>query len=187
MTRMSPCGSNLARISGAGSARRRHSPAERGFTLLEVIIVGVIVVILVTAVSASLSGFLTRSRLRTAIGRLTSMAVYARTQALTTGERIVLQADSNSNYVGLLRYDLESEDAELLPLDSRWQIHLPESVVIERLELQGEVVDEADIVFFPDGSATSARMELLLLAPEGYAAEQKVLTINGLTGRVEIE
>jgi len=114
------------------------------------------------------------------------MAVYARSHSLTTGDRIVLHADRNADTVGLFRYDLTADDPELLPLESRWQMRLPDCVVISYLEVDDEETEQADIVFFPDGSATAARMKLLLQSG-GYTTEEKVVSINGLTGRVTIQ
>lgn len=170
------------------SRERSWLQERRGFTLLELILVCAIVAIIVTAVSASMSGFLGRNRLRSLAGRTAALAIFARSRALTAGHEVVMRVDRSNGEIAL--YEPTTEDGqELTLLGNEWVIRLPEGIVISALEVADEVVSEADITFFPNGSAQEAHLTLALHSRNaaGAAQAQTELSIKRITGRVKVE
>jgi len=164
----------------------RHS---RGFTLLELVLVCAIVAIVVGTVSASMAGFLSRSRLRCTAARLASMAVFARTQAITTGREVEMQVNRSTGEIALFE---ESEDPAqgFSSLGPRWSLRLPESLLLSTLEIGGEEVPEGGITFYPEGGAKEAHLVLSLRGAEGAgvpSSERKEVWVNKITGRVRVE
>jgi type II secretory pathway pseudopilin PulG len=172
-----------------GKPPRGASPArKRGFTLLELILVCVIIIIIMGAVSASMSGFLARSRLRASAARLASMAVFARTRSITMGRQVVLRVSQPANEIALLEESTDTGGA-FTSIDNRWRLRLPETLSIANLEIEGEILEEGDIVFFPEGGASEAHLVLALHPAAGKPAamEEKQIWVNRVTGRVKVE
>ncbi len=121
---------------------------------MELIVVMVIMSILMAVLLPRLSGQLAGGRLQAAVSDLSSIATSARFRAADTGkEHIVVISNKN-------------KDLKLLSADGRKILSrtiLPEKVDIGSMELQGKPVSgpEIHIIFYPRGTATPARMELV--------------------------
>ncbi|NIM05488.1 MAG: prepilin-type N-terminal cleavage/methylation domain-containing protein [Armatimonadetes bacterium] len=174
----------------APSYSKRISPRNRrGFTLLELILVCAIIVIVMGVVSASMTGFLARSQLRRSASRLASMAVFARTHAITAGRQVEMRVDKYAGEVALFEQS-DDPDQEFSSLGARWRYSLPQNVSISAFEIGGEETEQGSIIFFPEGGAEEAYLVLSLCDSQGRimtAAEQKQIWVNKITGRLKVE
>jgi len=181
--------------------------AKRGFTLLELLLVCVIIIIVMGSVSASLAGFLARSRLRSSAARAASMGVFARSHALATGRRVVMEIDQAGGEIALLEQapprmgtgqageayggQAAGQPEEFVSLGERWRMFLPEGISISSLEIDGERVEQGRITFFPQGGAQAATIIFSLADASPSASlrtrEEKEIRVNRITGRVKVE
>ncbi|WP_321400496.1 prepilin-type N-terminal cleavage/methylation domain-containing protein [Maridesulfovibrio sp.] len=131
-----------------------HDHGQNGFTLLELIVVMVIMSIVMAVLLPRLSGQLMGSSLQAAVSDLSSIAVSARFRAADTGKDHVLVINTKSRDLKLLN----GKRSNVLS-----RISLPEKVAVANMELQGKPVSghELQIVFFPRGTATPARLKLI--------------------------
>jgi type II secretion system protein H len=164
-----------------------NSHKRSGFTLLELIFVCVIIIIVVGAVSASMAGFLSRSRLNSTAGRLASIMIFARSRAITAGRQMALEVNQAAGEIELLEQS-DKDPKEFGPVGDEWKMTLPEDISMSALEIDGVAVKDGRILFFPTGGAQEAGMTLCLRAEanDGNAA-RKQLSINKITGRVKVE
>lgn len=87
---------------------RAGGPWGRGFTLIELVLVMLIVVIAIGVVAPSLSGFLSGRKTVNAVNQILSLARHGRSQALAEGKVYRLNIDTRSN-----EYWLEIQDGGL--------------------------------------------------------------------------
>jgi type II secretion system protein H len=164
---------------GAGVVISKRKKRQQGFTLMEIMIVCVIMAIVALGVSASLSGFYTRSRLRSASARLASLANYARTRALTSGHRVILHVDCGSGEASLSEQQSSDTDTTT-PIATDQALQLNPPLVISGLEIEGESKNAGDIVFYPTVGAQAATITLVI---NESGSEVRTITINKVTGR----
>jgi general secretion pathway protein H len=119
---------------------------QRGFTLLEILVVLVIGVLLVTLVPPLLSGLSGAAELRGAARQLAAGLRNARNDAITRQREAVLTLDLAQHRFGVTG-------------DPR-PIELPDSVALKLHTAQAELIDGAtgNIRFFPDGSSTGGHI-----------------------------
>jgi|GEM_PF-6900298 len=162
---------------------KANSPC--GFTLLELLLVCAILIVMGATVSASMGGMINRSRLRGITARVSSQAIFARSHALTSGQKVVMTIDRQAGEITLSQAAQEGEAPT--PLDESWQVHLPQGIAIEVLEIDGETVDQGQISFYPEGGAQAALI-VLAAEDEGRDARREAyrLEINKITGRMTV-
>jgi|WetSurMetagenome_2_1015567.scaffolds.fasta_scaffold144519_2 Tfp pilus assembly protein FimT len=167
------------------SGRQDIRPAG-GFTLLEMLLVCAIILVMVATVSASMGGMVNRSHLRATAARVSTLAIFARSHALTSGRKVVMAVDPPQGEVSLLQP--EEQSGELVLIDESWRARLPQDVAIDHLEIDGRQADQGEITFYAEGGAQSATI-VLGTAGEGQNSRraQRTLTINKITGRVKVE
>jgi prepilin-type N-terminal cleavage/methylation domain-containing protein len=169
---------------------RRNKRKNRGFTLLEMIIVCVIVIIVATGVTASMGGFLSRSTLRSTAAQVAALGVEARMLALTSGHEVVLRIDASNREAYLLEAipsegtSSASQEPQLTQMGNRHHMQLPESIEIMSMKIDGDTVTDGDIPFYSTGGAKPAEIELALT--DG-GSEVKRITVNKVTGRTKVE
>ncbi|WP_419781838.1 type II secretion system protein [Maridesulfovibrio sp.] len=136
------------------SKDRSHAQGRNGFTLLELIVVMVIMSIVMAVLLPRLSGQLTGSSLQAAVSDLRSIATAARFRAADTGKEHVVAINSRSR-------DLKLLSAGRGKIISRTP--LAEKVKVGSMVLLGKPVSgsEMKIVFYPRGTATPARLQLV--------------------------
>ena len=144
------------------------SRTERGFTLLELIVVLVIGVILYALILAVPLRGATTSDLKAAARSLASGLRLAQTTAITT------RRDST--------HTLDMDAREFVTSGDSQPRKLPDGIDIQLVTAQTEVASErkGSIRFYPDGSSTGGRITV-------SANERKYLVdVDWLTGRVSI-
>jgi len=143
-------------------------PKQQGFTLIELIVVLVIVILGFSAIGISLSSGNDTAEIKAAARDIVSALRYARGQALMDHQEIALSFDLEEN-----SYTLSNRDKIYTVPD---EISL--TVVTAQSELTGQ--GQGNIRFYPDGSSTGGRVTL-----ERDKAKLQI-DINWLTGACEL-
>jgi len=147
---------------------RAASSGQRGFTLLEMLVVLAMVVIVLAVVPPLISAGLPSAELKGAARKLAAGLRYTRSRAVSTQEEKALVVDL--------------EERKFTVPDRPRAVSLPEDVEIDLLTTRSDLLGERTgrIRFFPDGSSTGGRITL-------EKGERKfVVDITWLTGRVVI-
>ncbi len=141
---------------------------QRGFTLLEILVVLVIGVLLVALVPPLLSGLSGGTELRGAARQLAAGLRAARNEAITRQHEAVLTLDLAQHRFGV------SGDARV--------VKLPDGVALKFYTAQAELLDgtTGNIRFFPDGSSTGGH-----LIVSGPKVAYRV-NVDWLTGAIAI-
>jgi general secretion pathway protein H len=143
------------------------STKPRGFTLLEMLAVIILIGIAAAAVSISVAHGLASARINAAAGELAASLRATRTQAIVRGEQRVFEVDTRGAiYRGADRRDVR------LPKG------LELSVTSAASDQSGG--DVARIRFFPDGSSTGGRITLRSGQREWH------VNVSWLTGAISI-
>jgi general secretion pathway protein H len=160
----------------------------RGFTLLELLVVMVILAIAFFAVRPNFVRSLQANRDRAAVRRVVGVLTSARTQAVARGRLVRVFLDLGRRRLwGEIQAEPEGDRAlfDPLPLLGRAETKLPDYLAVSDLVVGGESAarrTERIIYFFPDGRTTGASMTLL-----GEAGGEFPLGLSPVTGRVYLE
>ncbi|HAO33890.1 MAG TPA: GspH/FimT family protein [Candidatus Competibacter sp.] len=146
----------------------RTQPRQRGFTLLELLVVLVIAVLLVSLTPPLLSGLSGSTELRGAARQLAAGLRFARNEAVTRQRESVLTLDLAQH-----RFAVSGDPR---------QIALPESLALRLYSAQSELSSQTtgSIRFFPDGSSTGGAITV-----SGPKLAYRV-NVDWLTGAVAI-
>lgn len=151
-----------------GMRRLMFGYRARGFTLLELIVVLVIIALALSITSPMLTGRLSASKMKTATQYLAADLRQVRGEAIRSNaeQRLVLNLVERT-------YRVATEGAEK---------SLPENTQLTLFTAESERVDaeSAAIRFYPDGSSTGGRVTL----EDGK--HQYEVDVNWLTGKVRI-
>jgi general secretion pathway protein H len=142
---------------------------NKGFTLLELIVVLFIVVLGFSAIVINLSSGNNATEIKAAARDIVSALRYARGQALISHQETTLTLDLAKNSY---------------TVSSRGKVYpIPKAIKVTVVTAQSEITGEGlgNIRFFADGSSTGGRITL----ERGKAAWQ--IDINWLTGQIELE
>ena len=140
---------------------------NKGFTLLELIVVLFIVVIGFTAIGINLSSGNDATELKVAARDIVSALRFARGEALISHQETTVTLDLAEN-----TYQVSARDKVY---------SIPKAIDVTVVTAQSELTEgSASIRFFDDGSSTGGRVTLEL----GKAAWQ--IDINWLTGQIEL-
>jgi general secretion pathway protein H len=149
-------------------AERRYL-RQRGFTLLELTVVLLVVVLGFSVIGLNLSSGNDSTKIKAAARDIVSALRYARGQALMTREETTVALDLGSN-----SYKVTGRDKNYkIPED------IDVTVVTAQTELAGEGL--ANIRFFADGSSTGGRVTL------GLGNATWKIDINWLTGQIDLQ
>jgi len=168
-----------------GGAHNRRG--GRGFTLLELLVVMMIIAIAFFAVRPNFARSIQGNRDRAAVRRVVAVLTSARTQAVAHGRLVRLTISPDQS---LLSAEVQSEPEvdksqfDVLLLLGRAQAALPDYLTMADLMAGGESADgpgEEMIYFFPDGRTSGASFTLI-----GAAGGEFPLTLSPTTGRVQI-
>ena len=140
----------------------------KGFTLIEIMVVMVIIALVLGLVATSMSRSISGAEARAASRNLVASLRYTRARAIIDKQEHVFQVDTeNRSYQA----------------PGRKQVTLPEGVDVTITTARSEVTSEAvsGIRFFPDGGSTGGHIELLV-----NGREYRV-NIAWLTGESKLE
>jgi general secretion pathway protein H len=142
---------------------------QRGFTLLELVVVLFVVVLGFSVIGLNLSSGNDSTEIKAAARDIVSALRYARGQALMTREETTVALNLSDN-----SYTVSGREK---------LYKIPEAIDVTVVTAQTELSEEgtASIRFFADGSSTGGRITL-----ERGNASWKI-DINWLTGRIELE
>ncbi len=120
---------------------------ERGFTLVELMVVMIIIAMIMGLVATSMSRSVSSAEARAASRKLVSSLRYTRARAIIDKQEQVFEVDTENR-----SYQAPGRD----------KIELPEGVDITITTARSEVTSEdvAGIRFFPDGGSTGGHIEL---------------------------
>ena len=165
---------------------------KKGFSLIELLVVLVLISIFTTFVGVNVAGSLSNMGLKTASRKVAASLRYARSRAVTEGTPYVALLDLNENRV-TIRPELSSSGREndfeasaLEPAGNGIKRYaLPENVTIkDTLAFDGSESDSRffAVVFMPTGSSSGGTIFL-----ENNRMHQSVIKIDFITGMVRLE
>jgi len=168
--------------------RRQHRHRSRGFTMVELIVVMMIIAIAFYAVRPGIVRPLQANRERAGLRRVVGALTAARAKAVAEGRLVRVSVAPRE---GRLWAEMQSDPwrdrnaFEPLSLLGKRETVVPEALAVTSLEIGGGDEwqgDEAAINFYPDGRATSARLVLA-----GATGKEFVVELLPATGRVRVE
>jgi prepilin-type N-terminal cleavage/methylation domain-containing protein len=144
-------------ISAAGNRDAMHHTRERGFTLLELMMVVLVLALVLAVTYPSLSRGSTALHLRTTGRDILNTLRYAREKAVTEQTGMMVTVDKG--YQKLTLTDAFGEGGR--------EYYLPQDVKIQRLALSGTEISDGLLVirFLPNGSSDSA--DILIVSSSG--------------------
>lgn len=136
-----------------------HQDSGAGFTLLELMLVAVIMLVLVTISTPLFKRTYEDLRLTSSAKEIASVMRFCRERAIFERKTFILNIDTEKKTYQVFAEDEDNE--EPLPLKSRWGriFRIPDGIDVE--------VDVKEIDFFPDGSTTP--VSIYLTNKEGKA------------------
>lgn len=173
---MAPTGEPVAAVRPQTSAVNSMAFSDRGFTLLELVVVLAIVSLLAAAIGGSAGSFLSTMEYRETVRELSSAAKKARLQSRSQGKPIDLVIDPTGNRFALTDQagKLGSEDYQSLAQD-----------LSIGLVFAAEVSPGANmgaIRFYPEGGSSGG--EITIERPSGAGTR---LVVDWLIGDVQQE
>jgi len=141
---------------------------QRGFTLIEIIAVMVLLTIIATVVAMSFSKSMSSAKIEAASRDLVAALRYTRGQAIVKGEQKTLDVDLED-----MSYQAPGKAA----------VKFPDKIEVKLLTAQNELIHEkaGRIRFYPDGSSTGGHISIIAGAREWR------VNVGWLTGEVDLE
>ena len=160
---------------------------QRGFTLLELIVVLTLMTLSTLLVIPSLSGFSKTIELNGAAKKLSAILRYGRSEAVNRGEvyRIVFDSELNEVKIQSMKTADEKKGKDEKPGEGAEKIYiLPKGVHIKEVKAPPPQFPSnlPVIEFYPNGGSNGGSILLNREGREGYR-----ITVHFLTGMVEIE
>jgi prepilin-type N-terminal cleavage/methylation domain-containing protein len=170
-----------------GPVCRQLLCGDRGFTMIELVIVMMIIAIAFFAVRPAVTRPLQANRERAGVRRVMSALVAARGRAVGEGRlvRVIVSPGDGALWADI-QADPWTDRAAFTPLLllGRRETVLPEELTIARLAIGGGTggqADESAIYFYPDGRTSGAQLIL-----EGATGQEFFVELLAATGRVRL-
>ena len=161
-----------------------RSRSEGGFTLVELSVAALIIVVLAAVAAPSFAGFWRASQARNCAWQVAASARRARDYAICHAVRVALEYDEAER---TFRLTAESDPTDAsagwqpLALAGAQPVSVPDAVEGVALVIEGrEAGFDSAVVFFPDGQALEA--EIVLEGSQGVLS----VTVAPLTGRSKV-
>lgn len=174
-----------------------NSNSEKGFSLLDLLIVLMILGIMGMILAPQLSSMMTEARLNEAAREMVCGLQYAQSLAVTHQRPFGLKADVGENWFRVFEYQYRDDSnphhdetppvdgygVVINPLDKNWYIvdldtsHTYEGVSIDAAPAGGL------ISFYPDGHSSSDDSSFVL----SFGGDSKTITVDGTTGRIRVD
>lgn len=179
-------------MSSKAAARR-----ARGFTLIEMIVLIVIIAIVSSIAVPAYHRLYARSKFDSAVENVSDLLAWAHDRAVQSGGRTVVRFDAQSGTLAAVAESPPASASEPAALERSTEsaaqqmdrsTSLPEDVVIREFQVMsatpnptGQQQVSGEIAFAADGSADGAQIGML--SADGYAA---LLEVVPTTGRVVV-
>jgi type II secretion system protein H len=170
---------------------------NRGFSLLDLLIVLMILGIMGVILAPQLYSMMTEARLNEATREMVSGLQYAQSLAVTHQRPFGLKADVEGNWFRVFDYQhrddsnphhdetppVDGYGVVMNPLDKNWYIVDLDTVhTYEGVNLKAAPSDGM-ISFYPDGHSSSEDPFFVL----SYGGDTKTITVDGTTGKIRVE
>ncbi|OGP88481.1 MAG: type II secretion system protein GspH [Deltaproteobacteria bacterium RBG_16_48_10] len=159
---------------------------DRGFSLLELTVVLVLLSLFIALIAPSLSRFSKSVELKASAKKVAAILRYYRSEAINKGK--VYQVFFDSNLMEVKVQSIESEDQEETgkkeATDAQKTFFLPVGVQMKELNIESTQYpsDLPAIEFYPNGGSNGGDILLDTQSQKGYK-----IKVNFLTGTVAIE
>ncbi|MBW2580130.1 MAG: prepilin-type N-terminal cleavage/methylation domain-containing protein [Deltaproteobacteria bacterium] len=170
---------------------------NKGFSLLDLLIVIMILGILGVFLAPQLHSTLTEARLNEATGELVSGLHYAQSLAVTHQRPFGLAANVAENWFRVFDHQYRTDanphhnetppvdgyGVVLNPMDKKWYTvdfdtaHPYEGVSIDSVPASGGMIS-----FYPDGHSSVSDSVFVL----GFGGEQRTITVDGIIGKISV-
>ena len=170
---------------------------NRGFSLLDLLIVLMILGIMGVILAPQLYSMMTEARLNEAAREMVSGLQYAQSLAVTHQRPFGLKADVDGNWFRIFDYQhrddsnphhdetppVDGYGVVINPLDKDWYIvDLDTNHTYEGVNLNAAPTD-GTISFYPDGHSSSDDSSFVLT----YGGDTRTITVDGTTGKIRVE
>lgn len=173
----------LTRILPTGTNRLRQNQGCYGFTLIELMVVLVIIVIMSSIAVLSMQPALRDAKMRSACRMVASSLNYARSRAVATNNqiRVVFGQDQSVELQESEKDDSGNQQWDLVTTSAGGRYYLPESIEVSRVSKSDNVEDENWLEFSGMGQAEDARIEMT-----DDKDLKKYIDVDSITGRCRI-